>query len=225
MFVDSDDWVHPDFCILPYEAAIENKADLVIFSYYSIACLRKKRHKIKLCGQISREEALDAGEPCAWNKLYRKSLFDVIRYPEGHNYEDVATTHKLIYRSDNIYIINHCLYYYVDRSDSITNTFTDKNMNDWYDARTQRQEFLATNGYPADKLWLYNQATAFIYCIKMWPNDGERYIKARTLLNKTDHLSSSFSFRIRIMFYIWKHDKKLFHFICQITRKRISRKY
>lgn len=36
MFVDSDDWVHEDFCRVPYEAAIENSADLVIFGAYRV---------------------------------------------------------------------------------------------------------------------------------------------------------------------------------------------
>ncbi len=31
MFVDSDDWVHPDYCRLPYEAAVEHGVELVIF--------------------------------------------------------------------------------------------------------------------------------------------------------------------------------------------------
>lgn len=31
MFVDSDDWVDKEFCRVPYENAIENKADMVIF--------------------------------------------------------------------------------------------------------------------------------------------------------------------------------------------------
>lgn len=41
MFVDSDDWVSPEFCRVPYEAAIEYGADLVIFGAYVV-----KREKI-----------------------------------------------------------------------------------------------------------------------------------------------------------------------------------
>ena len=31
MFADSDDWVHEDFCKLPYECAVKHQADMVIF--------------------------------------------------------------------------------------------------------------------------------------------------------------------------------------------------
>ena len=33
MFADSDDWVEPDFCQSPYRAAVDNNADLVLFSF------------------------------------------------------------------------------------------------------------------------------------------------------------------------------------------------
>ena len=36
MFVDSDDWVHEDFCKLPYECAEQTGADLVMFGYRNI---------------------------------------------------------------------------------------------------------------------------------------------------------------------------------------------
>ena len=43
MFVDSDDWVDPDFCKVPYEAAIENQADLVIFAVCKVTRLGRVR--------------------------------------------------------------------------------------------------------------------------------------------------------------------------------------
>ena len=33
MFIDSDDWVEPNFCEKPYLAAKNNNADLVLFSF------------------------------------------------------------------------------------------------------------------------------------------------------------------------------------------------
>lgn len=36
MFVDSDDWVHEDFCKLPYECAVNNQADLMMFHHQNI---------------------------------------------------------------------------------------------------------------------------------------------------------------------------------------------
>ena len=43
MFVDSDDWVDRDFCRVPYETAVRENADLVIFNGSNVKRGRKKR--------------------------------------------------------------------------------------------------------------------------------------------------------------------------------------
>ena len=48
----------------------------------------------------------------AWDKLYKASLFQSIRYPDGRNYEDIATTYLLFYRAKRICSIPRYLYYY-----------------------------------------------------------------------------------------------------------------
>lgn len=56
----------------------------------------------------------------AWNKLYRKSLFNEIRYPFGKFHEDEGTTYKLFYDSNSIGVIEKKLYYYRQSASSIT---------------------------------------------------------------------------------------------------------
>ncbi len=36
-----------------------------------------------------------------WISIYKRELFNDIRYPEGMVYEDVATTHKLVHKGDD----------------------------------------------------------------------------------------------------------------------------
>lgn len=54
-----------------------------------------------------------------WNKIYKRKLFDGIRYPEGKQYEDEFTTYKLFYKSKKIAFSNEKLYAYVQRKNSI----------------------------------------------------------------------------------------------------------
>lgn len=56
----------------------------------------------------------------AWNKLYRKELFENIRYPLGRIHEDMFTSHKLLWKSKRTAVTNLYLYYYLQREDSIT---------------------------------------------------------------------------------------------------------
>ena len=102
MFVDSDDWVHEDFCKLPYECAVQQQADLVLFCFQFIdkngSPRLKKKADNRDSGKLTRLEAfelmLNKISFAAWNKLYSRKLFQTISYPVGYFYEDVGTTYK-----------------------------------------------------------------------------------------------------------------------------------
>lgn len=55
-----------------------------------------------------------------WNKLYRKRLFDNLRYPEGNNFYDVGTTYKFLELSNKICLIPYAGYHYIRRKNSLT---------------------------------------------------------------------------------------------------------
>lgn len=48
-------------------------------------------------------------------KMFKKELFDKIRFPEGKTYEDVATVYKAIDKANGIAYTNEKLYYYLIR--------------------------------------------------------------------------------------------------------------
>ena len=128
MFVDSDDWVEPEFCKTPLLNAEKYHADLVAFGVRSwkrgkeigSSPWRKMSKRIKKVlnadtperpvGIVTQEDAVQFGGAAVWNKLYRRELFDCVRYPEGRFFEDLATTHKLIYLAQRIVLIPDLLY-------------------------------------------------------------------------------------------------------------------
>ena len=55
-----------------------------------------------------------------WGKLYRKELFDKIRFPEGKGYEDLAVMPYILKRAAGVRLVDEPLYYYHIHSDSIT---------------------------------------------------------------------------------------------------------
>lgn len=62
-------------------------------------------------------------ETVAWNKLYRKCVFDggetgVIRFPHGRKLEDVLTSHLIVANAKKIALTMRSLYLYRIRSDS-----------------------------------------------------------------------------------------------------------
>lgn len=52
-------------------------------------------------------------------KLYKKELFNDVKYPVGRLYEDTATTYKIIFKSNQIPVLSKSLYNYAIRSTSI----------------------------------------------------------------------------------------------------------
>lgn len=47
-----------------------------------------------------------------WNKIYRRSLFDDLRFAEGYIHEDVQITPMLLNRAERIGALNHLIYNY-----------------------------------------------------------------------------------------------------------------
>lgn len=126
VFVDSDDFLHVEMC----ESLINNlkagDADIAVCSFKMVHdhgdVPDNKDFKTLT---ITNLEALDLfftfssiNMTVVWNKLYKRSLFDVIRFPVDSIREDEATLYQLIYKSKRISITTRFLYYYFQREDS-----------------------------------------------------------------------------------------------------------
>lgn len=79
----------------------------------------------------------------AWNKIYRRHLFDQVRYPEGKVYEDVYVLPKLLRQSPRIMTTDRGRYYYCDNPQGITATARGEQLRMLLDAHL-------TSGMPID---------------------------------------------------------------------------
>lgn len=66
----------------------------------------------------------------AWNKLYRRRLWNDLRYPVGRNYEDVDVIIPLLTRAERFYLMDDSLIMHRIRPGSITRTYTVRNIKD-----------------------------------------------------------------------------------------------
>ena len=226
MFVDSDDWVHEDFCKLPYECAIQNQADLVIFGYHVDKPGLRKTVTGKKTGRITQWEAInlllfEVIGNAAWNKLYMKKMFDTVSYPEGYLYEDVGTTYKTILLTDSIYCLDEELYCYCYHHGSITRLRTEKAFGDWYAMSMQRYHDLAAWGYPIDNLDRLLQNIALTYCIRKkadW-QDAD-FIFCFKTLQAVHHIPEHFTWKRKILFVLLKYCPTVFDLVCNVWGKR-----
>ena len=217
MFVDSDDWVETDFCRIPHEAAIREHADLVIFDGFSTSEKGKLKHKKfrhTQDGIITQEKAIDCGSVVVWNKFYSKSLFDDIRYPDGHVYEEIATTHKLIYKAKNVYRIIDNLYYYRSRNASISHN--SKRDTDYFLMSKKRYKELIGLGYPAKKARIQLIGAA-LRCY----GRSDKIISEETekILLKVKKIPVELPLNDKKKLLIWKFDKRFYRFIYRLIMR------
>lgn len=123
-FVDSDDYVHKDFIKILYNLCIENNSDISVCEVCETNKDEDINNKIQkgIVRNIFPKSVLEKKESLyfvVWNKLYKKSVFENVRYLKGKIHEDVAITYKLIYYSKKITITNAKLYFYFNAPGSI----------------------------------------------------------------------------------------------------------
>ena len=130
-FIDSDDYIAPTMYERMLQHMLVCDADMAIcdFCYvddnYSAIDEANRTSPMKNeC--LSTEGLLQAicGDKgwyyvTAWNKLYRRELFDKIRFPIRKQHEDEFVIHHLADQCEKIVCINEAFYYYLQRSDSI----------------------------------------------------------------------------------------------------------
>lgn len=155
-FVDSDDWVEPEFISFLLDVLETTGADVSQCGHYisfseSFEQDKCADHSLLV---LDREQAMESlcrngrWDVTAWNKLYRLSLFESLRYPVGKSYEDTATAHLIARNADKLAVRMVPLYHYVQRYTSIANgvTWSDSKL-DLIEAGDQMAEWVSAN-YP-----------------------------------------------------------------------------
>ena len=82
----------------------------------------------------------------AWNRLYKRGLFDGLRFREGKVHEDEFLAHRLYERCGKIAAVAEGLYFYVQRGGSIMAAPMSLGRLDRVQARLERYEFFKAKG-------------------------------------------------------------------------------
>ena len=116
-FVDSDDWVHPDFLKVLYETAEQTLCKISVCDFFRTSgenfpeqpynCAMRIAAGDFYCGDYQNGQTA-----VAWNKLYHKSLFKNLRYPVGKLHEDEFTTYQAVYQAGTVGVTPMVLYAY-----------------------------------------------------------------------------------------------------------------
>ena len=122
-FVDSDDWVHPQYLELLYRAVIEHDTRIGSCGYETVNRDCAEYPGAKGIIEVLTPEQYwcytQTNATIAWGKLYSKELFYNLRYPEGVIHEDELTTYRALFACSTVVLVKIPLYFYFVNPDSI----------------------------------------------------------------------------------------------------------
>lgn len=145
--VDSDDYMQPKMLEKLWAATDNGLFDIVSCGFNHVdemgSILSSTKHKN---AQFSKDEIniFKTLPPAFWNKLWRTSLYtdNQIFFPNHDYYEDMSTTPRILSKANSIKVINDKLYNYLYRSESITGSYGDKYVIDYFKGFEIILEFL-----------------------------------------------------------------------------------
>lgn len=154
-FVDSDDYVEPDFAESLYTTALGTNADLVVGGFERVDMLTGKSLSHEMCN--TRQSFNVRNEPerlielngAPWNKLFRASILKNMRDLScPPPVLDDLVFHLLAYLDMDglIAFMPKCLVHYMIRSDSIINTITKEKLNAGYNSFLEVKRYYAKAG-------------------------------------------------------------------------------
>ena len=153
-FLDSDDALMSTFIERMLDAMVRADADVSICRYTAHRTMGKLKKKHKQAfptlsagtyGRVDTLRAIVNGtlNVSVWNKLYRRKLWDDIRFPVGHVYEDWYGSIGIFDRCNAAIVLDEPLYLYRrERPGSITTTSSVQNTCDSLMAKSYLNMFV-----------------------------------------------------------------------------------
>lgn len=142
-FVDSDDFIEPDMYETLLAGMVDDEVSMVTCGrYVHMGDTVKNEYSTPKVMRFNSADAMKETllgniiDVSAWDKLYRRELFDEIRYPYGRISEDAAIILQLLDRCSDVVHVGKCLYHYVFRTGSISkSTYSHKKFDVMHNCR------------------------------------------------------------------------------------------
>ena len=149
-FIDSDDWVAPDFIKSLLDAI--GDGDIAACGIAAVNDNGERLRSLSSCDlaldSVSAMNRLiweDGFRQTVWNKLYRRDLMTDVLFEVGKCNEDDFWTYQVVARTNKIKCISKELYFYRQREGSIMNTEYSRKRLDGVEARKRRYMFNAVH--------------------------------------------------------------------------------
>lgn len=232
-FVDSDDWVHPQYLELVWECAKKYNSSVVCCKSIDVTDRNQLDVKIEQ-GEFEQRNVFDVYTDSSYDPnavcgpLYAKELWQELRFPVGKLHEDRFMAYKLLFLQEKVAVVNHPLYYYFMNPEGIVHSeWTYRKLDD-LQATEEQLDYFQKNGF--DEAWRYTSREYIQLLIwamknlkKYYPKD---YITNHTLRKKLQNqlrknakeLGYSFYSDVNIYKYAWPIPTKVWRRIQSVLR-------
>jgi len=151
-FVDSDDYLDSDFFERLIETLETNQSDIAIcdIKYIWEDASREPFvvEGLNPNGKSTISQAM-LGHLSVCNKVFKRHLFNDVRFPKGMWHEDIPVTLRLLPQAKVSYL-SDVYYHYIQREQSIMSTKTDKRMYHIFEIMEDVYQFYLKNDLLAD---------------------------------------------------------------------------
>ena len=139
VFADGDDYLACDYVEYLLNLCLENDSDMSCCAWTidnngkQLNCNYRKYEPGLYRGNKDAMRAMLTTRllsSSVWGKMYKRNVFDNVRFPEGSNYyEDDATMYRLVANADSVAIGGESKYFYTLRDDSLIHrSFNENNL-------------------------------------------------------------------------------------------------
>ncbi|MDR2650400.1 MAG: glycosyltransferase [Clostridiales bacterium] len=216
-FVDSDDYIDANMYENLYSALSKTAADMAICNFKRVdgdgVRVYAKNEKPPLTNAILVDycEMIQLlyryhGVANAYNKLYKKKLFERIRYPDGRLHEDEFIIHRILHLCGSIVTVPDTSYFALSRKGSVISTgYSDKRFEDRLAAFMDREQFFKDTGYR--KLCKFTMRSVYGLLIEAiesdWYRNNKRNIKNGLAAGTVVKLALHFDLRALKLLYVF----------------------
>lgn len=166
-FVDSDDWILPNMYERLMGVMQENDVDIVMCNNYK-DCIEISRNTPGKMRIYSKKEFMplaltDKINANPFDKLYKRHIFNGIKFPLGICAEDLAIIHLIMNNAESLAVISDRLYVYdTIRGNSTTNSPKKEIANSFDRAEIFKEKlYFSEKFYPEKSIEIYKMAMDF----------------------------------------------------------------
>ena len=202
-FIDSDDYVAPDYFEKLMESLTKDKADVAICDMKLVYENEGNREVISKCydKEFNLINIINNGlVASACNKLFKKELISKYKFAVGKVNEDIAVVIPALVNAKKITYANDCYYNYVQRNNSIQNSSFSERRFDIVEAIDTTLERIKHSKYFEElkDALIFNQIIVLL--IYVIPKEN-RFFYRNKILRKFNELTKKYNIRLNHGFW------------------------